>query len=309
MSDRQDLHTRWLEGQCSNLWSLLNTQARRTLPGGLAVYLSAPDASAGKRNLRAANRGIARLSERCGRRAVEDAYRRDMSSVKDELQLRNLLCEVSASAAVASVASDLSLRPPTGNRHCDMRATIATHEVWIEVKQIEDLWLFDCSRPDERGRALSMRSYLQAGDTVDRPAAEILRSKLDGRAEGRPPDGVPEQLPDDKLGLLFLFYSGLTIDESHIRAALFGDGFLGMPDSSGQSVGLDDPKYALRHACNGLFALRRWQRVSACCWVYAMPSDPCQPFRVSRIWHNPLAKAPLPPEVAWALQRICQAKD
>lgn len=311
-SKQENSRRAWLERHCPSLWSLLNTKARRTFPAGLVVYLSPPDTIAGGRNLRAADHGIAHLVERCGQKAVEGAYRRDMSAVSDERQLRDLLCETSAAAAIASIADEPPrLRSRVGQKKCDLTAMIGGHTAWLEVKRVADDWLFDDERPPERGRALSMAAYTEGTRPADRPASDVLRSKLDGRRQGRPPDGVPEQLPDGKLGLLFLFYSSVTIDESHVRAALFGDGFFGMPDASGQSVGFDHADYALQYACNGLFALRRWQRVSACCWVRAPCALPplCSPFRLLRTWHNPLAETLLPPEVAWALQRMCRAKD
>ncbi len=259
----------------------------------------------GRSQLRIVDGDIARLFQKCGKQHVEHAYRRDMSAVNDKLQLRNLLCEISAAAAVACVADDApSLRPSVGEKECDLRATIAKHTVWIELKHLEDKWLFDKARPPARGRAISMQSYLAGQRSGDRPGAEVLRSKLDGRTHGKPPSGVPEQLPEDGLGLLFLFHSGSPIAECCIRAALFGDGFLGLPDRSGLSVGLADLEYGLHYACNGLFALQRWQRVSACCWVRAPSVLPLfrSPFRLLRTWHNPLAKTPLPPDVALALE-------
>jgi len=287
-----EFRIRWLQRHCPAIWGLLNTRARRCLPLGIAAYLSSPGALAGRANLRAANLTVEEFAGRVGKTRVATAYGRDLSGIGSEDLLRDLLCEISLSADLAAVAEEVALRPQVAGKRCDLRAKIGGHEIWAEVKRYEDRWFM---RDNPRlGRALTMRGLRDAKRTAHIPRSEALRRKLNG-TDGN--DGVPEQLPDNAMGLLFLFHSGsFGRDTEWIAVALFGDAYgLG---------GLIDARYGLGHDSNGLFLLQRWQRVSACCWVRA--SHETGRTHLLRVWHNPLALRPVPANVIAALEALGQ---
>jgi hypothetical protein len=280
-----EFQIRWVQRQCPALWGILNTRAQIHLPPGIVEHLSRPGALAGRANLKAVNRLVDKLVRRLGETSVAAAYRRDLSGIGSEDALRDLLCEISLGAELSVLTDQIVLRPKVGGRRSDLRAKIGGHEVWAEVKRYEDRWL---TRESLRlGRALTMRGYRHFGRTVLIPRSQELRQKLDA--------SVPEQLPEDAIGVLFLFHSGsLGRDEQWIAGALFGDAY-----SLG---GLTDAKQGIGHKSNGLFVLQRWQRVSACCWVRIMPDT--RRARLLRMWHNPLATRVLPSDVPLAIEQI-----
>ena len=283
----------WVEKHCPNIWALLNTAARRSLPPGIAKCLVGQGALARQDHLRDLDSVLARLRCQVGAKEMCRAYRRDLSGIGDEWLLANLWCELSLSAEVSAVAEKIVLRPRVNGKHSDLRAWVGGQDFWGEVKQLEDRWFHkEAAKPS---RALSMRQFRKAKGMVAIPESEVIRQKLDGRNGNRP---APDQFPPDGIGVLFLFHSGsFALNEHWIRAALFGDAF------ALATGAVCDPEYAGEHDSNGLFLLQRWQRVSACCWVgHDLVTGR---LRLWRMWHNPVASTPLPGEVCLALGRLC----
>jgi len=64
MTDQNELK-RWIESKCPLLWSLLNTKAKRTLPGGLIKYIdfgSPSEIETGRNNLMSLERYLTELN-------------------------------------------------------------------------------------------------------------------------------------------------------------------------------------------------------------------------------------------------------
>jgi hypothetical protein len=273
--------SRWLKRNCPNFWSLLNAQARRRLPGGLTAYLSGipTEIEHGKRWLRIADAQIVDLVRTCGDRQVGDAYRRDLSGVRDEQQLAQILCEISVCAAISRIASSLALRPSSGknNWRSDFCAEVMGTVVYGEVKRYADNWLA-ADHPKPRSIAATLDGTRPA-DRL-RPQSMNIRAKL---------KDVPRQLRTGTMGILFIFHSGFGENMRYIQAALFGDqSFFESPENAGVT------------SPSALFALEDWRDVSACLFVSAVSGT----LLCRCLWENPNAHRTLPEAIRDAFHAL-----
>jgi hypothetical protein len=283
----------WLSNNCCDIWSLLHSQARRRLPHGFVEYLSPlseaqldklvpknlPPLPAGfpslvqerqqhaqqriregRQHLREANECVKRLIEVCGRKAVQDIYRQDLSNAATEDQLAECLCDIAFCAAVSALSSTPPrLRPPSGrlglNTRCDVQLQIAGIPVYGEVKRYPDPWLRGPGAP-------AGKEELQPID---------LYSKL---------RKVPEQVPVGTVNLVFVLHSSFNKQET-LEQALLGWREDRLPPASPEP---GPPKEA------GLFAREEWRDISGCCLCQVTESK----LQLLYLWNNPHTHVPLP---------------
>jgi hypothetical protein len=150
---------------------------------------------------------------------------------------------------------------PSG-KHCDVAMTLPDgRALYGEVKHFSDDF-YAAGEPQSR--------------SLTRRALEI-RSKIDGRSNGKTRDGVPEQLPLQSIGCLFLFDTASStnvIDGGKFR---FPWNLLPLFDGS-----------------ESLFSQERWRHVSAvyrCGFTFNQPGEPAQ--LVLEAHSNPAAARPL----------------
>lgn len=265
----------FVRDECPHLWALLNERAKACLPAGLVEFLSGRLAHQGRRNLRQAETHVARLVSLTSSKLVGDTYRRDISGVSNEARLAELLCEIALASSLAAIsATPPALRPRTDRgTECDVKISLAGHEVYGEAKRLADRW---------SGMARSIRKS-PPGSTPPhsvRPRSMDLFSKL---------EGVPRQFSAACLNVLFLFHpsSGVVGNtQSYITQALFGDQ---AAFDVTNSPSLQD---------DGLFSLCGWRVISAC--AHARVNEDGI-LRIVRIWPNPNAQFDLPDDVARVL--------
>jgi hypothetical protein len=208
----------WLSEHCPYVWSLLNGQARRQLPFGLLEYLSPQSeeqldilaetmpelhrdyplsahlrqqfaerwAADGRQHIMTADEYAKEVVETCGRKAVEDGYRRQLSGVATGEQVAEFCCEMAFCTAVSRLSSTPPrLRPPSGrpgrNTHCDVMFRVGDIPVYGEVKRYLDPWLRDQLTPDGKYELASIDLYRKLQD-------------------------VPEQFPEGQVNLLFVLH-------------------------------------------------------------------------------------------------------
>lgn len=84
----------WLREHAPTLWSILNSRAQADLPRGLREYLAGTlrEMETGRVFLMAAEKHFSQLAAHCGLSEVQHTYRRDLSAVRDEQRLAELLC-------------------------------------------------------------------------------------------------------------------------------------------------------------------------------------------------------------------------
>lgn len=290
---------RWLEGNCPTLFSMMKGKPERVVPPGLLHYLSPRTrGDEGEGGLDVTGTGYLRFAEEAleiiknlaGPEELKKLGKR-LASVGKEDELVQLLCETSVCAALARLAEpgSLVLEPQTlKGRRCDVKLRLGQTELWGEVKRYSDTWPSNPDR-EQPARALSVQGHREApeGARPARSRAEALRSKLDGKpGEAK---GVPDQLPEGTLNVLFLFEDAWS-PLPHVRAAFLGDEFYFRdPDPEEEAPAPD-----------GLFARDRWTKISACCWVTARAATATN----QRIWLNPRAECPVPAEVAARLENL-----
>lgn len=267
-------HTRW-----PHLWSLLNRAARQRLPRGLDEYLSGQWAENGAAHLDHADAAIAGLSSKVGHAKVGDAYRRHLSGVDSEMQLAELLCEISVCWALSRVATSVVLRPPIPGqeRRPDVKAVISGSEVCGEVKRYDD--------PGPQGcRSLVRTRADEPTPTAARPRMMDLLAKL---------ADVPSQFPADSVTVLFIFHRSYASSQHYIQQALFGD-----------EEFFSDPACATVSRNDALFAREDWKKVSAVAYVTVTPGGQLQ---CKELWRNPSPAVTLPDALEQAIRGLGSA--
>jgi hypothetical protein len=214
----------------------------------------------GRQHLREANEYVKRLIEGCGRKAVEDAYRKDLSGVATEDQLAECLCEIAFCTAVTALSSTPPrLRPrshrPERKTHCDVLFEVGGISVYGEVKRYPDPWL--------RGPGA--------------PAGKEERQPIDLYRKLRK---VPEQFPVGTVNLVFVFHSSFNKQETLGQALLGWQANRLRPASPEPG----SPKEA------GLFAREEWRDISGCCLCRVTEGE----LRFLHLWNNPHAHVPTP---------------
>jgi hypothetical protein len=296
----------WLSENCCHLWSLLQSRARRQLRHGLLEYLSPPSEAQldklvpknlpplppgsfspaqlreqhtaqklreGKQRLKEADECVQRLIEICGRKAVEDTYRQDLSNAATEDQLAEVLCEIAFCAGVSALSSTPPrLRPPSSrlgrNTHCDVRFEVGGVAVYGEVKRYPDPWLRGPGGLVGRGR-------LQPEELQP---IELYR-KL---------QNVSEQFPVGTVNLVCVHHASFNHEET-LGQALLGWRNDRPPPACPKS---GPPKEA------GLFAPEDWRDISGCCLSRVTEGK----LQALYIWNNPYAHVPLPQPIHGALE-------
>ena len=232
------------------------------------------------------------LAQRIPETKVATAYRPRLRNP----DLIPALYEIRAAAMLATVASDVTLEPRVDPRHADVMCVIGSHRLFVEVTTWVDKWppppknigVVECY-----DRAIVERSFnpeLQRSYDPryrDVPASQQLRDRI--KDEQR-------QLPRGELGLIVL---GAPYAEwREIDAALFGDGYVNfMPPSGPQSGRVKNGLFAIPDDVGGV------SRVSGLVWLRLVPVR--SGVRVhARLFCNPSAARPLPPEVKSALENV-----
>jgi hypothetical protein len=295
----------WLSENCCWIWSLLHSRARRRLRPGLLEYLSPlseeqldklvpknlpPLPSGfpslvqerqqhaeqrvreGRLHLREADECVKKLIEVCGRKAVEDAYRQDLSNAATEDQLAECLCEIAFCTGISALSSmPPRIRPPSGrpgrNTHCDVLFVVGGMSVYGEVKRYPDRWL--------RGPGAPIgQEELQPID---------LYSKLQ---EGKVP--VPEQFPVGTVNLVFVLHSSFNKQETLEQA------LLGWRDDR---LPLRGPEPCPQKEA-GLFAREEWRDISGCCLCRVREGK----LQFLNLWNNLHAHVPFPQPLHEALK-------
>jgi len=269
----EGFRTRW-----PNLWSLLNSKAHQTLPTGLREYLSGDWAATGADQLDRIDALAAEIIALLGYRSVGDVYRSDLSGYTTEQQVAEFACELSVCAALSRIAKGATLRPPIvgQEKRPDVKVAILGHEIFGEVKRYRD------DGPTPSGRSIGLREQqpaAQAAARPSRPRMMALVSKL---------RGVPDQLPDATINILFVFHPGYGENQRYIQQALFGDASF-----------LDDPR-AIAIGRDGLFAEEGWSKVSAVAYVV----DCAGVLHCQELWRNPKASVALPAAVQSVIQGL-----
>jgi hypothetical protein len=160
--DADPIERRW-----PGLWSILNRRARGGLPAPLAEYAADAREGAAALCLDLAERELQFLFDKCGKGIVCDVYRRRVSSLRDESQLRAFLFELYVCASVATVCDDFHLvRPQQERRTPEFEATLRGERLCGEVKRHP--WKEDGPLPDINEVRLGTF-----------PRAQSLASKLD----------------------------------------------------------------------------------------------------------------------------------
>jgi hypothetical protein len=212
-----------------------------------------------------------------GKEDVGKAYRRDLSGVGDENKVAELLCEITVCAAIVEKTgspAEFCLHPQTNaNKHCDFRAKLGGHTIWGEIKRFEDNYFSTPHFDLAKGRALSMSAYEGNPGASFRPRSEDLRSKL---------AKVPRQFLEGEINVLFIFHSSYGESAHYLQAALLGDSCI--------SLNKDAIKRSSCPKGNALFALKQWNRVSACCLTSVHHGG----LAIKNLWYNLNASASLP---------------
>ena len=254
MINQNDLKN-WLQYECPQFWSLLNTKGQSALPKGLVEYIgegTASEIDAGRCNLRVIEHTLSALLDRWTYKTIVDAYRRDLSGIGTAAQLAELFCEIALCASISSLSETLQFRPPTGKgTHSDFLAKLNGYEIYGESKRYEDPWPHIAS-PNEpiiskipNKRSITQSAQGQKPTDSARPRSMDLRSKL---------QNVPRQFPDQTLNILFVFHRSFVGEsQRYITQTLFGDANF----------------FSAENTCtlesDGLFAIEEWRNVSACC--------------------------------------------
>jgi hypothetical protein len=257
------------------MWALLNQHAKANLPNGIKEFLSGKWAAEGRKQLKLANRTISSLIARTSEKVVGDTYRRDLSGVDTESQLAELLCEITLVEALASISSDTPvLRPKAeAGKECDVKVVVEGTDLFGESKRLADTWKGGV-------RSIAKVSRESRRPDANRPRSMDLFDKL---------KNVHMQFPRNTLNVLFLFHPSVWNTPVYIKQSLFGD-----------AAGFDDSTHPSTYQ-DGLYALPKWQKISAC--VHSRVNDD-GPFSVVQIWKNPNANVCLVDSLAEKLQSM-----
>ncbi len=276
----QDEAKRWIELNCSLIWSLLNQRARQTLPIGLIEYINRAPKGA-RSNLLIIERYLTWLKKSCEWRVIANNYRRDLSGVNCEDRVAELFCEIALCASLGKISDKLQLRPPTGRgTFSDCLINLFGFDIYGEAKRYNDPWHpidKPASFPNEdvpSTRSIVKRPIEKRPHCSARPWSMDLRSKL---------QNVHRQFPKKSFNILFVFLcSFVEVDpKQNLTQALFGD-------SNFDSV----EDFALEP--DGLFSVEEWRIISACCLVRI---DQDAGIMFLNLWKNPRALDEIPSPV------------
>lgn len=237
-------------------------------------------------------RDLELLTRHVGWSRVARAYR---ASLRNSTELWGVAYELRTAAKLAPVVDGLELRPRVGAGACDLAVRLAGRRVFLEVTTRDDVWPFrrgDVEDAPMQARETVHREFRTTTPdqvvptTRDVPASEDLREAI--RREVR-------QLPPGELTAVVLGTPNSKCLE--VEDALFGDGRLW---GRGQ-------RESWERVANGLFAVSDEEGglsgVSALVWLNLRHH--WQDIRTrGRLFPNPKARAPLPPEVEAVFRQV-----
>jgi hypothetical protein len=270
----QKKRSAWIESNCPLLWSLLNTKAQRTLPGGLVEYIAVASPSLielGRNNLVSLDWHLKKLNTLCGWKTVSDNYRRDLSGVHSADRVDELYFEIALCASVGRFSGKLKLHPPTGKgTYSDCCFYVNSFEIYGEVKRYLDPF----PHIEKPGEVLSQKApYTRS----------IAKRAMDLGSKLR---DVHKQFPEGTLNILFVFNCSLAELRQDLTQALFGKA----------NFFNNEAKFILKP--DGLFYLDEWRNISACSLASLNPEiGVIFPF----MWKNPRAESKIPMPVLEAL--------
>lgn len=235
------------------------------------------------------------------RHHVAAAYRNLLRKPREFVQAAY---EIRTAAMLAPIVDELEPEPRVGTRKCDLKCAFGDRSVFIEVTTREDP--FPWTRPE-------WNEMLMTGQAVDaqvRARATVERSydrtTADHEVETREVSATKEirdliqdelrGLPENQLTVLVV--GSQSVHCLDIERALFG----------GEGFPMRSPGLIFREALpNGIFAVADEKlggsKLSAVVWMKLAPrfSD----IRVhSRLFTNPRARRPMPPDIEDALVRV-----
>ena len=275
---KRTLLMEWIDANCPVLWSLLNIQAKKTLPRGLIEYSGGGiEIERFEHNLKPVENVLIDLEDLCGSKSLGDAYRRDFSRVNSGNQVWELFCEISVCCSLGKIADGkkLTLRPPTGKgTYSDCLLKIQGFSIYAEVKRYVDPWppIYElgstCHKEIPNKRSICITNE-KPNDTV-RPRVMDLKSKL---------LDLNRQFPDRGINILFVFHPSLGESQRYLTQAFFGEANF-----------FAKHNYILNE--DGLFSKEEWRIISACCFSYFNPFNSNVVFQY--VWENPRAYIGLP---------------
>jgi hypothetical protein len=289
MTDQNELKA-WIRLNHPIFWSLLNRRAQTTLPKGLIEYIdvSSPSEITTRRDdLTRIERYLAELKTLCGRKTVDDNYRRSLSGVDSYDRLAELFSEIALCASIGKLSGKLKLHPPTGKgTYSDCCFYVHSYEVYGEIKRYADSWPH-IGKPGEVDndkvpykRSIAKKPSGEKSHDTARPRSMDLKSKL---------RCVYRQFPERCLNILFIFHPGSFGEEPrYIKQALFGDSnFFRTEDE-------------IKLEPDGLFSIDEWRNISACCLARFKPDSKVIYYPLA--WENPHALTAIPRPVLEALR-------
>ena len=216
-----------------------------------------------------------------------------VSGANSERRVVELSTEAQVCLALCRALEQPALSPETVSnivgqkgKNCDLSGLVESHRIYVEVKAYADVFPYN---PQGKARALTESGYHALKDareegTTERARATVLRSKLDGRQDGKPSNGVPEQFADGEINILMVSESSFS-SRTDLAKACFGDHFLWRAiDQVNEPTVLPES--------NGLFSSVRWRKIAAVADVSKRADS------VSLCWFiNPNADVPIPSAV------------
>ena len=256
----------WLKTNCPLIWHTLNHKAKKSLPKGITDFLETGPQYAiekGKQIFLIIEDHLKILVDKINANEVHNTYRRDFSGVRDEKQLREIFSEIAVCSTIAKISSTIILRPKLKNdKHSDFKVKISYYNIYGEIKRLED-------KTKLIGRSILTDNNFKSRMKTMRPRFQELYSKL---------ENAFEQLPLNKINIIFLFHPSNYSTVNYIQQALFGQGnFWNQIEN-------------LKLESNSLFAKEEWKNVSA---VFLCEVGNNNFVKADKIFKNPRAIRPL----------------
>ncbi len=182
-----------IKGNSNLIWNTLNNKAKKTLPTGIVEFLETGEEYAienGKEIFLIVDNYLDKLIKKSNSIDAHNAYRREISSVKDEKQLSELFSEIAVCPTISNISSSITLKPLSNPpKRCNFKSKVSYYEIYGEVKRYEDK------------NSFSSRSVLSDDNhkfktKTSRPRFLELSSKL---------DKVYKQLSTNRINILFIF--------------------------------------------------------------------------------------------------------
>lgn len=239
----------WISNNCPLIWSILNEQAKKSLPDGITEFLNSGsecEIHTGRFLFLEIEKNVNQLSQKIIFSEISDKYRRDLSSVSTEQQLSELFAEIAVCSTISKIADNISLKPKTQDgKSTDFRAFISNNEIVGEVKRYEDNWLI--KKKSSSQNIIKGRSIISSEDESIKQKTIIPRYiELFNKIKE-----VNKQLSANAINLIFLFHSSIGETEGYLKQVLFGENNFFLPS---KEIVLET---------NSLYSKKEWNNVSA----------------------------------------------